>query len=65
MVDFDNTLDPTEGYIQTIPTAVLAAAARGEIDLNHLAKLELACRGLDLNGKWIGFEQAGKLYQAQ
>lgn len=47
-------------YIQTIPADVLAAAARGEIDLNALARQELASRGLDLSGKWIGFAKAAE-----
>ena len=39
-------------------TKVLAAAARGEIDLNRLAREELAARGLDNKGVWVGFDRA-------
>lgn len=39
-------------------TATLARAARGELDLNKLAAVELAQRGQDQNGNWVGFERA-------
>ncbi len=51
------------GFIQTAQAKVLAAAARGEIDLNRLAREELAARGLDDQGKWVGFEAARKHHQ--
>ena len=50
------------GFIQTALTKVLAAAARGEIDLNRLAREELAARGLDQNGVWVGFDKAAKIH---
>jgi len=50
------------GFIQIAETKVLAAIARGEIDLNRIAREELAARGLGLNGKWVGFEKARKIY---
>ncbi|MNT50441.1 hypothetical protein D3C72_1873610 [compost metagenome] len=43
------------GAIQLFDVAVLAAAARGELDLNDLARNELACRGLNDRGEWVGF----------
>lgn len=46
------------GFIQTADTEVLAAVARGEIDLNLIAREELAGRGLDDQGRWVGFDQA-------
>lgn len=46
------------GFIQTADTEVLAAVARGEIDLNLIAREELAGRGLDNQGRWVGFDQA-------
>ena len=46
------------GFIQIAMTKVLAAVARGELDLNRLAREELAARGLDANGTWVGFERA-------
>jgi len=50
------------GFIQTGPTAVLAAVASGEIDLNRIAREELAGRGLDTNGRWVGFERAAEIH---
>ncbi len=50
------------GFIQIAPAKVLAAAARGEIDLNRIAKEELASRGLGRNGEWVGFEKARKIH---
>ena len=48
------------GFIQIALTKVLAAAARGELDLNLLAREELASRGLNDQGNWIGFDAAKK-----
>jgi hypothetical protein len=56
------TLDEL-GFIQTALTAVLAAAAHGELDLNRLARQELASRGLDQQGHWVGFEKAAEIHQ--
>lgn len=57
----DFTIDEV-GFIQTALTKVLAAAARGELDLNLIAREELAARGLDKNGVWVGFDQAAKIH---
>ena len=53
------TVDET-GFIQIAAIRVLAAVARGELDLNRLAKEELAARGLNDRGNWIGFDAAKK-----
>lgn len=53
-----------ENVLQTASTSMLSRAARGELDLNLLARLELANRGMDLAGKWIGFPAAAKLHGA-
>ena len=50
------------GFIQISPAKVLAAVARGEIDLNRIAREELAARGLGLNGEWVGFEKARQIH---
>ncbi len=49
------------GFIQLANAEVLAAAARGEIDLYAIARQELGNRGLDWSGKWIGFTKAQAL----
>lgn len=50
--------------MQTFDAETLAAASRGEIDLNEIARNELAQRGLNEHGKWIGFDKAGKRMEA-
>lgn len=47
--------------IQVLPISVLVAAATQQLDLNTLAREELASRGLDVSGKWVGFKKAGAL----
>jgi hypothetical protein len=54
------TLDDL-GFMQIVSSAVLSAVARGELDLNLIARRELANRGLDRHGKWVGFEKASRL----
>src|SRR4051812_39327784 len=49
------------GFIQIAGSDTLARVARGELDLNALARYELACRGLDRDGRWVGFEQAARI----
>ena len=51
------------GFIQIALTKVLAAAARGELDLNRLAREELAARGLDDKGVWVGFDRARQVHK--
>ena len=36
--------------------------ARGEIDLNRIAREELASRGLGLRGEWVGFQKAREIH---
>ena len=50
------------GFIQTAEAKVLAAIARGEIDLNRIAREELANRGLGRHGEWVGFKAAEKIH---
>ena len=45
------------GFIQLVDAKILVAVARGDLDLNAVARRELASRGLDQTGKWVGFEQ--------
>lgn len=50
--------------LQGAHVALLTAAARGEVDLNALARAELAARGLDQRGQWVGFDAALRAAQA-
>lgn len=57
-------LPPTEDdllAIQVFPGSVLVAAASGLLDLNELAADELASRGCDVSGQWVGFVEAKRL----
>jgi hypothetical protein len=53
------------GFIQIAPTDVLSAVAKGELDLNHLARLEMANRGLDKDGHWVGFYNAHLIHNTK
>jgi hypothetical protein len=46
------------GFLQLADTAVLARIARGEVDLHTLVRRELAGRGCDDSGRWVGFAAA-------
>ena len=53
------------GFIQIADTKVLLMVAKGEVDLNLVAREELANRGLGLNGKWVGFQKAREIHGVQ
>ena len=48
--------------LQGTATELLVQAASGRIDLNELARQELANRGLGRDGEWIGFEAAANYW---
>jgi hypothetical protein len=48
--------------LQTADTDLLVAVMRGQVNLNDMARLTLASRGLDLDGEWIGFDAANRLH---
>ena len=52
------------GFIQLALNKVLVAVANGELDLNNLARKELANRGLDKQGQWVGFDKANQIHNA-
>ena len=45
-------------FVQLVPVRVLVAVAREELDLNRLGREELAQRGYDQRGVWVGFKRA-------
>lgn len=49
------------GFIQLATSKVLVAVVHGELNLNRLAREELAARGQDSNGMWVGFKRAKKI----
>ena len=52
------TLDHDYGGIQGLSNKFLGAVAKGEVDIKALLELELAARGYDADGKWIGLTAA-------
>ncbi len=58
--DFDG--DEIYGHLQTVHHKILGAIAAGHTDPKRLASEELANRGHDHNGNWIGFDKAAKLH---
>ena len=49
------SLDCDYGAIQGLSLKFLCAVSRGEVDIQALLEYELAQRGYDDNGDWIGF----------
>lgn len=47
-------------FVQTFDTRFLVALLHGEIDIVKLAREELVSRGLDSDGRWVGFAEAGE-----
>ena len=43
-------------YLQTLPADLLRALACGEIDAREVAAKLMADRGLDREGRWVGFD---------
>lgn len=53
------------GRLQGMSSAALAAAARGELDLNAPARIALAGRGQNERGEWVGFDKARQIASAK
>lgn len=49
--------------LQTFDTRFLLAIHHGDVDVAELARRELASRGLDGTGRWVGFAEAGAALQ--
>ena len=62
MTTIKDELNP-DLMLQGIATELLVKAARREIDLTQLARQELANRGLNQQGQWVGFDQANAIWQ--
>lgn len=50
-------IDPDKNMITLFDTDILVEAVNGRLNLNLVALNELKNRGLDKNGKWIGFSK--------
>ncbi len=56
--------DDNPSYIFSLTSnLLLSEAIKGDFDLIYLVRRELANRGLDSNGKWVGFEEAKKIHR--
>lgn len=51
-------------HLQPLPTELLLAMAKGEVDMEAIASRLVAERGLDKEGKWVGFPEAARLWGA-
>jgi len=51
-------------FIQSVPVRVLVAVTCMELDLNLLAREELASRGYNESGVWVGLRRARDGLQA-
>lgn len=49
-------------HLQPLPTELLLAMAKGEVDSQAIAAQLMAGRGLDERGKWVGFEKAAEVW---
>jgi len=48
---------------QTTDTILLVQAINGKINIDFLISYELASRGLDKNGAWVGFQKAKEIHE--
>ena len=46
-------------------TQLLVEALNGDFDIEYMIRRELANRGMDLEGRWIGFDKAKKLHKIE
>jgi hypothetical protein len=44
-------------------TQLLVEALKGEFEFRYLAGRQLANRGLDLEGNWVGFDKAKEIHK--
>ena len=55
--------DDNPAYLfNTTNTSILVQIVNGEVDANYLARVELANRGLDKKGIWVGFKAAARIH---
>ena len=55
--DLEDALIPKYA-VQVLSTPLLVKFAKGEINMERMARSELANRGLDVDGKWVGCDTA-------
>ncbi len=55
------SVDYDYGHISLMSNDFLAAVARGEVDMNELAKRTLASRGYGPHSEWLGHREAKRV----
>lgn len=63
--DYENRADDINPrfIFSTTSTALLVEALRGDFDLKQLVRRELANRGLNTEGNWVGFDKAAQIHR--
>ena len=63
--DYENRADDINPrfIFSTTSTALLVEALRGDFDLKQLVRRELANRGLNAEGNWVGFDKAAQIHK--
>jgi len=63
--DYENRADDINPrfIFSTTSTALLVEALRGDFDLKQLIRRELANRGLNAEGNWVGFDKAAQIHK--
>lgn len=63
--DYENRADDINPrfIFSTTSTALLVEALRGNFDLKQLVRRELANRGLNTEGNWVGFDKAAQIHK--
>jgi hypothetical protein len=63
--DYDNRADDINPrfIFSLTATVILAEALRGDFDLKQLIRRELANRGLNAEGNWVGFDKAAQVHK--
>jgi hypothetical protein len=54
--------DEIHGVFQLLSSRALAALATGDVSAREMARRELAARGHDLKGRWVGFRLAAEIH---
>jgi hypothetical protein len=63
--DYENRADDINPrfIFSTTSTSLLVEALRGDFDLKQYVRRELANRGLNAEGNWVGFDKAAKIHK--
>ncbi len=54
-----------KGIMNNFSNEMLSSIVLGRVDMNKMVRQELVNRGLNLDGKWIGFDRASKVFNME